>query len=706
MNKLYLLLFTLSISSALRAQDQTINIDVSSFFRFPGSICEEQEVEIVLDPSDISIYTQDNYYKWKNPNDCSRNNLENDYSQENNSLKWEGEAIRIDSTRRYRIFAKPSKSGVFKVSWSYTLYYPANECQAAYKVTTNCSGTSRELKVVPKGNKPTITAQTLSDSRSSLVAMDVTGCKTMDNVIWSTSEGIRISSRYIPGDLAVLLNPYDCVVYKAYCSSEGCTYSNPNWSEPVKASAAFKPVNVGFNPYYTSYLQQRLVESAGKPEYAYRKQFSCIQQKTAAEYSRNPNGWASGFPKYLFDKMASANTCGTSMDYNCTIATSWLDDFCLTEVGLVRHVVGELTPSFITYPAQGIKDLSKWTNDHENFLNLAVIPCIAELAEDPLFKTGTPWRDAVRTWLIKESTVESVRYIRRRAQLLQLPNIFLNEATNLLTSLGNDLTLALPRIRLTIPPPRTKEEIISPEIDQASVSNVTINSDQYLLKPNQPYTVVLTPKTNNGGRQAALLESVEYALSVDQDIATIDANGLLTIHKTPLSTVNERFPILVFAKSGQDYSVGQFAIYDDDQDGDQLNDTYEISIGLNPTVRNDGLSDLDNDNLLDQYEALLGTSPILSDSDGDGFSDSFEIQHNSNPVNVNSIPQYIQSIANGDWSNSATWSCACVPTGTDDVQIKAGHTITVDIDSASVGSLLIEGKLHLNSGVKIIINQQ
>lgn len=58
-----------------------------------------------------------------------------------------------------------------------------------------------------------------------------------------------------------------------------------------------------------------------------------------------------------------------------------------------------------------------------------------------------------------------------------------------------------------------------------------------------------------------------------------------------------------------------------DQDGDGLDDDFEITLGTNPL-----LADTDGDGLTDGDEInLYATNPILRDSDGDGFGDGVEL---------------------------------------------------------------------------------
>jgi len=58
-----------------------------------------------------------------------------------------------------------------------------------------------------------------------------------------------------------------------------------------------------------------------------------------------------------------------------------------------------------------------------------------------------------------------------------------------------------------------------------------------------------------------------------------------------------------------------------DKDGDRISDAVEISLGLNPLDKKDGLSDTDHDGLSLADEINAGTNPNKADSDDDGISD-------------------------------------------------------------------------------------
>lgn len=53
----------------------------------------------------------------------------------------------------------------------------------------------------------------------------------------------------------------------------------------------------------------------------------------------------------------------------------------------------------------------------------------------------------------------------------------------------------------------------------------------------------------------------------------------------------------------------------------------------------------------------------------------------------------IASIKTGDWDQTSTWNCACIPGSGDDVTITNGHTVTVDA-AAAVNSITIDGTLN------------
>lgn len=68
-----------------------------------------------------------------------------------------------------------------------------------------------------------------------------------------------------------------------------------------------------------------------------------------------------------------------------------------------------------------------------------------------------------------------------------------------------------------------------------------------------------------------------------------------------------------------------------DTDGDGMTDGWEVDHGLNP-MRDDAGEDPDDDGLTNRDESLAGTDPHDSDSDDDGIPDGWEVDHGLNPL--------------------------------------------------------------------------
>ncbi len=72
-----------------------------------------------------------------------------------------------------------------------------------------------------------------------------------------------------------------------------------------------------------------------------------------------------------------------------------------------------------------------------------------------------------------------------------------------------------------------------------------------------------------------------------------------------------------------------------DTDGDSLPDGWEVTYGFDPHDPNDDPNaDSDGDGLTDGAEAALGTSPFMTDTDGDGILDLFDIAPNDPSIAV------------------------------------------------------------------------
>jgi uncharacterized repeat protein (TIGR02543 family) len=71
-----------------------------------------------------------------------------------------------------------------------------------------------------------------------------------------------------------------------------------------------------------------------------------------------------------------------------------------------------------------------------------------------------------------------------------------------------------------------------------------------------------------------------------------------------------------------------------DTDGDGFTDGWEVDNGYNPLDSSDPApsGDEDDDGLTNHEESLLGTDPTNHDTDGDGFSDKWEVDNGFNPL--------------------------------------------------------------------------
>ena len=112
--------------------------------------------------------------------------------------------------------------------------------------------------------------------------------------------------------------------------------------------------------------------------------------------------------------------------------------------------------------------------------------------------------------------------------------------------------------------------------------------------------------------------------------------------------------------------------YDEDQDNDSLSNGYEYSIGTNPANK-----DSDNDSLDDNDEInIYNTSPIKSDTDGDGATDDWELDNNFDPKVANSSFEVSQS--------SEELSAANLVAASVDVELNGEQVNTLSITPVSV----------------------
>lgn len=109
------------------------------------------------------------------------------------------------------------------------------------------------------------------------------------------------------------------------------------------------------------------------------------------------------------------------------------------------------------------------------------------------------------------------------------------------------------------------------------------------------------------------------------NLAFITDDGSLGVH-------NPKYAAALLRSSIDDLKGGI------DIDGDGLVDAWEIE-QFGDLTSQSGDDDYDGDGLTNAQEQNLDTDPTLVDSDGDGFSDLVEVQGNSNPLEITSVPE-------------------------------------------------------------------
>lgn len=545
-----------------------------------------------------------------------------------------------------------------------------------------------------------MSAQTVTTSSVALEIIQITadGCENNEGIVWSTSD-LGAFPYYNSTNVINVNNTYECLEYKAKCYNRYCPQYPPNWSDPLSASNfRHTQSNPGYSPTFSNYLNNNANRSIGKPEYAYRRQLSCLQQKSSEEYARTgENGWGGGFTKHLFDRFAKENTCDFSANRPCRFDCQ---TGCILDIGFEKHS-RELIGGFASYiPSVSLLNgsIANWTIQHEAFLSNAVSTCFNELNNDPNY----------HKCFIDTETLKSI--VQGNARLLRIFMQFLANPTPIGQMIVNfqliqrSMTQAISDSDLNqaynhLPNPLTQAQLFSQQALNSSQLKVTAGNN-FFIQTNSSVQLTIQPSPSS---------TTTYQLSVDPSIATVDANGLLTVHSTTEPLINGRLPFYVIATSNGQTGIGQFAIYDTDNDKDMISDTYEQRIGLNPMIKNDLKSDLDGDDLLDVFEVCLGSNPLKQDTDGDSFSDLEEYLKGTIPNLASSYPNppQISSVSSGDWHATTTWSCNCIPTKFEEVTVNSGHAVTLSLQNAEAQRLLYNGgsvimaipnsKIHIGS---------
>jgi len=150
-----------------------------------------------------------------------------------------------------------------------------------------------------------------------------------------------------------------------------------------------------------------------------------------------------------------------------------------------------------------------------------------------------------------------------------------------------------------------------------NASDIYLSSFAYAVGPLGQFYHAATNLVNKGSRNADTAGLYHYTVRADQ---TKETNSPVDIgfHYVASSAIG----------SPADYDDDGLPDYIEDQDGDGV---YDVSIETNWTN-----SQTDTDGLKDGVELVLGTSPLLADSDADGRSDADERWVGGNPLDGSS----------------------------------------------------------------------
>ncbi|BAZ10924.1 hypothetical protein NIES4071_27480 [Calothrix sp. NIES-4071] len=382
----------------------------------------------------------------------------------------------------------------------------------------------------------------------------------------------------------------------------------------------------------------------------------CIAQKAAA----NENSWGGGFVKELFCEIAenARNGKESISDRILSNLPDWLGNVRIpisiggvtilvplkdiaALLGGLSHFINELTPGFADAARKGTLDDS----EHQRFFEEAVVPCFEQV-----YQAG---QLSFLAKLIAQQVVPSGAALLREIlqglagfNLLSQENIlkpnFLSEAkpvSNLdITSsaASNNFT--------TLPLSLKQEELFSQHLASISTLDVSANG-QFFLKVGENIQLQVNRKNSDGTTIdiTSSASGTKYFVMEEDEFVQVSADGLLNILNTrnPIATYTPTLYVMV--RNGDDIGIGQFAITDVDSDGDQIVDSYERKVGLNPNIANDAQSDIDGDGLTDIFETLINTKPIAKDSDGDGVDDASENQDGTDPLD----PRFFKKPSDG-----------------------------------------------------------
>jgi hypothetical protein len=140
-----------------------------------------------------------------------------------------------------------------------------------------------------------------------------------------------------------------------------------------------------------------------------------------------------------------------------------------------------------------------------------------------------------------------------------------------------------------------------------------INRGGYSIYEDSGQTISYSDNNNSETLSFVIKSSVTIRAKLDPDLADTDGDGL---------TNHREFEI--WGPAPNDVLT---AINVSDSDSDGFVDGWEVTYGFNPKVYGDPVpgDDIDGDGLSNLQESLLDTNATNKDTDGDGFTDSYEV---------------------------------------------------------------------------------
>lgn len=369
-------------------------------------------------------------------------------------------------------------------------------------------------------------------------------------------------------------------------------------------------------------LKSHYEKNKGKPEAAYIHQVYCLAETSCKNYETFGNsGWSSGFVKHIFDSIRQPDGLFQSTKEKCHEGQS--GDDCLENPMGRFHGANELLGSFLSF-CSSVKNetqLTAWRDDHNSFINNAVIPCF-----DVVSKEGE----------LTEASAESFKItVAHRARVLR--ELAINRCIKtkpwILTNIFDDKRMKLPELDI-----EDRNLLFSSVLESSGNLFVKFEQDAFILPVGSRINIETWIDVEG---ELSIIPANEVSYVIDENSKKyfeISNDGIITVVRKPIPVQQSIIGLSFRVEHNDTYGYGQFAISDDDTDGDDLVDSYEKEHGLNRFFANSDDRDSDGDTLPDQFEALYGTHPKKKDTDGDGYSDGFEYNLKSKPLDPDCNP--------------------------------------------------------------------